>query len=242
MTSEKLHQTDDLAVLDGIKLTEFHLLVDSLSEWISSGIVKIRFSPNANIEFDDSKILPLLKERNLPDNCVPLMKFDISLMLSGILTGSRGMIIGFLVDNANVRQPRGVKPPTEKQIKATTTDRLNYVEQKIVTSDLRKQYAIKNKSKTNLYFGTAWEVVRSQSEDDPTVPVGLVYATLRIDTYKPSLMRNQASFPIAFQALRPGEYDSTVFTMTLQDLTDFIDSLNSAAKAIKQSIDSEGKS
>lgn len=241
MASDELHQSNDQIILDGITASQFRLLVDLLAEWMSTGLVKIRFAPNPVIEFEDNRILPLLKERNLPQNCVPLMKWDVSFMLSGILTGSRGMMISFLTGNANARQPKGSKPPTEKQINAATTARLGYVEQKIVTSDLRKQYAIKDKAKTNLYYGTAWEVVRSQSQNDPTVPVGLTYTTLRIDTLKPSPMRNEEPFSVPFNMLRPSGYESVVLTMTLQDLTDLIESLGNAAKAIKQSIDSEGK-
>lgn len=238
MAIDKLQQSDDQVILDNITASQFCLLVDLVEEWIPTGLVKVRFSPNARIEFDDNKILPLLEKRNLPQNCVSLIKLDISFMLTGILTGSRGTMINFLTRNASVKTQKGSKPPTKEQITAATTAHLNYVEQKLITSDLRKQYAIKDKAKTDTYYRTAWEVIRSLSENDSTVPVGLTYATLRIDTLNSSLTESANPF---FMPSKPGEYESVVLTMTLQDLEDLIENLSNAAKAIKQSMDSEEK-
>jgi hypothetical protein len=241
MPAHEIQLSDDQVALDGISAIQFRTLVDSLSEWISNGLVKIRFGPQPQPEFDDNKMATLLKEKNLPQICVSLIKWDIPLMVYGILTGSRGIIINFLSSNAGVRKSKTTKAPTTQQIEATTSARLAYVEEVIVTPGLRKQYAIKDKSKTNLYYSAAWEVVRSQSQSDISVPLGLVYTILRIDTLKPSPKRSDESFIIPINAIKSSELESIALTMTLQDLLDLIENLNHAVKAAKESIDSEAK-
>jgi hypothetical protein len=235
--------SNDRIVLDGMNAIQFNLFVDLLAEWILNGNVKVRILPESRpvFEFEENKLFPILKNNNLPEQCIGQLKMDIPFMLYGILTGRRGLIAAFLTNNANSRQPKGVKAPTQKNIQNEVKSRLEYIEQKIVTSDFRRQYVIKSRAKTSVYYGISWEVVRSQSENDITFPVGLTYSTVRIDTLLPSLRQKTDPFFNPFVVPDPTEFESVILTMTLQDLTSLIESLNNAARAIKQSIDSEGK-
>lgn len=241
ISNEQSQQSSDRIEVGDIKPEQFNALIDKLSVWLNDN-VSVQILPKLKpiLEFDEKKILSLLKENKLPVDCISQLEFDVPFMLYGILTGKRPMIISILTDKERTQKPKGAK--SEQKIKEEITTRLSYVEEKLVTSDLRKQYTIKNRAKTNIYFGSSWEVVRNQSESDVTIPVGLTYSTFRINMLKPSLNQSEdIFFPFSLSSLLQNNSESIVVTMTLEDLNDLIKNLGNAANAIKQCVNVEGK-
>lgn len=231
--------------LDGIEPKDFDRLVDLLADWIVKGEVNVRFGTSSvvRMDFDAQKIAQKLKKSKLPEEaCIGQLRYEIAFMVSGILTGHRTGVTSFLVANVVIHKRKDAPKPSKEQIRQEITARIQCVEDKIVTADLRRQYAVKTTAKNNTYLGTSWEVVQKRGGSAGAVLPGLAHATVRIDVQKPFLRVGTREFFFPFQLeISPGESEGLTLTMTLEDLQDLATNLERAAKALEEAIEVEKK-
>jgi len=227
--------------LDNIQDKEFELLADLVAGWISRGQVKVRFwlPSDLSFDFDEEEIEKELKKHSLPYACLGQMRYDIPVMVFGILSGLRKSVANFLTGVASV--PDGVPQPTGEEIKNEVDARIKCVEDKVVSSGLRRQYAVKHAAKTNTYAGISWDVVEKQGESTVSVGPGLVHATVRIATLNPmGRPTHRESFvPFLREFLGKGQEEGVTLTMTLEDVRDLVEGLEDCAGALRRAI--EGK-
>ncbi len=230
--------------LDGILPEQFDQLVSLLVRWISSGKVVVRFimPSTVKLDFDEANISRQLKDNQLPSGCVSQLRYDIPVMLQGILGGHRKAVASFITDNTDISEIKGAPKPGKEQIREEVETRIRCVEEKVVTVDLRRQFAIKNSAKTNTYLGVSWDIVEKRSDSTGSSPPDIVHATVRINAQKPLAMGIEPEIFIPYPYAFPGytaELESYILTMTLEDLRDLAEKLGNAIKALKQVVETE---
>lgn len=229
--------------LDGIEAEQFDLLVDLLARWISGGEIKVRFrvARTPVLDFDEENIAQQVKNNQLPGACISQLRTDIPLMLFGILAGFRSVVTSFLVAQSEPPERKGAQKASKAQIRQEVVTRIKCVEDKLVTSDLRRQYAVKSTAKTDTYLGVSWDVVEKHGESTGGLPPGLVHATVRIAVEKPAAPgRERGTFlPFVFE-FGPAESEGLTLTMTLQDVQDLVENLGKAVKALRQATETKG--
>ncbi len=202
-SKSKVSEQGDRIALDGIAPEQFDQLVTLLTQWIRSGEVVVRFimPSSVRLEFDEDNISDNLKKSQLPSGCISQLRLEISFMLQGILGGHRKSVASFIADNSTVSEVKGEPKHSKEQIRAEVEVRISFVEEEIVTSDLRRQFAIKNSAKTNVYFSASWDVVEKRSDSIRSTPTGLAHATIRITAQTSQLTeRGEIGFvPYMFQ-------------------------------------------
>lgn len=221
--------------IDGITPEQFDQLLTLLAQWIRSGDAVVRFlTPSAvKLDFDEDNISRRLKASQLPSGCIPQLRYDIAFMVQGILSGQRKAVASFVTDNSEIGEVKGERKPSKEQIRTEVETRIRYVEEKVVTSDLRRQFAIKDSAKTNTYLSVSWDVVQKRSDITSSILPDLVYATVRIVAQKPRTMESREIFFIPYPIVgRTTEVEDFVVTMTLEDLRELIEKLNDAARAL----------
>lgn len=233
----KVPNRSERITLDGITPEQFDQLVSLLVGWISSGEVVVRFimPSEVQLEFDEDNISRQLKDNKLPSNCVSQLRSDIPFMLQGILGGHRKAIAGFITDSSTVSEVKGVAKPSKEQVRKEVEARIHCVEEKVVTHNLRRQFAIKGSAKTNTYVGASWDVVEKRSDSTGSILPDVVHATIRITAQKPRPVGVGREIFIPFTI--PGytaEFENYVLTMTLEDLRDLLEKLGNAVKALSQ--------
>ncbi len=241
-SKSKVSGKSDRITIDGITAEQFEQLVSILSQWIRSGEVVVRFiMPSAvELKFDEDNISRQLKQNELPPGCISALRYDISFMLQGVLGGHRKVITRFLADNSTVSEVKGEPKPRKEQIRTEVDTRLRCVEEKIVTSDLRRRFAIKKSAKTNTYLGVCWDVVHKRSDSTGSMLPDLVHATVRITAQKPSRTGREEEIFIPYAIAGYGQgVEDFVVTMTLEDLRELAEELGNAVRALKQVADTE---
>lgn len=224
--------------LDDIEPQQFDSLIDLLAQWLAQGEIKVRFRMPAQVEFvfGEEKISQQLKSAGLPPACSGQLRYDVPFMLSGILTGYRNSVTRMLADHVKVSAKAGSPKPTKPQITQEVAARTQRVEERIVSAELRHQYAVKLTAKANTYIDTSWEVVEKQQDSTPGSLPKQTYATLRVTAQKPSTRAGDVGslFPFGFDFLNPPQYDELTLTMTTEDLQDLLESVSKALGALKQ--------
>ncbi len=243
-SKSKVSAQGDRITLDGITPEQFDRLVSLLAHWISSGEVVARFTmPSVvKLDFDEASISRQLKDKQLPSGCISQLRYDISLMLQGILGGHRKSAASFIADNSSVGEIKGAAKPSKEQIREEVETRIRCVEEKVVTADLRRQFAIKSSAKTNTYVGVSWDIVEKRSDSTGSTPPDIVHATVRINAGKPRAVGIEREIFIPYLYAIPGytaELESYVLTMTLEDLRDLVEKLGNAVKALRQAMEVE---
>ena len=239
-SKSKVSVQGDRITLDGITAEQFDQLVTLLAQWIRSEEVVVRFiiPSSVRLEFDEDNISRQLKNSQLPSGCMSQLRFEISFMLQGILGGHRKSVASFIADSSTVSEVKGKPKHSKEQIRAEVETRIRFVEEKIVTSDLRRQFAIKNSAKTNTYLGVSWDVVEKRSDSIRSTPTDLAYATVRItaQTPRPRKRGEIVFMPYMFPGYH-GKFEDFVLTMTLEDLRDLAKELGNAAEALTQTME-----
>ncbi len=226
--------------IDGITVEQFDQLVTLLAQWIRSEEVVVRFilPSSVRLEFDEDNISRQLKNSQLPSGCMAQLRFEISFMLQGILGGHRKAVASFIADNSTVSEVKGEPKHSKEQIRGEVETRIRCVEEKIVTSDLRRQFAIKNSAKTNTYLGASWDVVEKRSDSIRSTPTDLAHATVQITAQTPQpTERGEIVFMPYMFSERTGKFENFVLTMTLEDLRDLAKELGNAAEALRQTME-----
>ncbi len=220
---------------------EFTRLVDLLASWLTAGLVKVRFRLPAQVSFDfaEDNVSLQLEKHNLPKACIGQLRHDIPVMVSGILTGYRNMVVSFLASHESAYRTGGSPTPAEDQLRDEVLARIQYVEDRLVTADLRRHYAIKRTSKNSIYLDVSWEVVEKRSESTGSPPANLDYATVRITAQMPSGGQDNVPFlsPLIFDIVDTSGTESLTLTMTVEDLSDLLHALNKALTALREVMD-----
>lgn len=243
-SKSKVSALGDRITLDGIRPEQFDQLVSLLVRWISSGEVVVRFiMPSAvKLDFDEANISRQLKDKQLPSGCVSQLRYDIPAMLQGILGGHRKAAASFITDNSTISEIKGAPKPGKEQIREEVETRIRFVEEKVVTANLRRQFVIKSSAKTNTYVGVSWDIVEKRSDSTGSTPPDIVHATVRINAQKPRTMEVEPEIFMPYLYAIPGyaaELESYVITMTLEDLRDLVENLGNAVKALRQAMEVE---
>jgi len=234
----------DRIPLDGIEPEEFAQLVELLAAWIVKGEVKVRFRFPSMVVFDFSEenISQQLERQKLPKACLPQLTHDIPIMLSGILTGHRNSVTAFLLDHAAIPRSKGAAKPKKQEIREEILSRIQSVEDKVLSAELRRQYAAKRTSKNSIYLDASWDIVEKRDESTGNPPSNLVYATVRISAQRPLSNTHALSFfsPFILDLTDTPFADSLTLTMTLEDLKDLAETLEKASKSLKREMASDG--
>lgn len=243
MARRKAKEADqaDRITLDGINPEQFDQLVTLLAQWIRSGEVTVHLIMPSRVRFDfnESNISDLLKKNQLPSGCISQLRTDIPFMLQGILGGQRRAIARFIANNSTPTKAKGKPKSSEQEVRAEVETRIHCVEQKLVNTDLRRQFAIKRSSKNNIYSGVYWDVVEKHDDSTGSTLPNLTNATVRIVAQKPP-GREQEQFIIPF--MLPGlrePVEEFVLTMTLEDLRELAKELGKAEAAIRRVMERE---
>lgn len=243
-SKSKVSDKSDRITLDGITPEHFDQLITLLTQWIRSGEVVVRFirTTVVQLDFDEDNISRQLKNNKLPSGCISQLRLDIAIMLQGILGGLRKAVASFITDNSTVSEVKGKPKKSEEQIRAEVETRIRCVEETIVTSDLRRQFAIRKSAKTNTYVGVSWDVVEKRSDSTGSILPDLVHATVRITAQKPRATEREEAIFIPYQYLIRGvtaDIEDFVLTMTQEDLCDLAEKLGNAVKALRQAMEVE---
>lgn len=234
-SKSKVSVQGDRITLDGITAEQFDQLATLLAQWIRSGEVAVHIimPPQVRLDFNESNISDLLKKNQLPSGCISQLRTDIPFMLQGILGGQRRGIARFIADNSTPTEAKGKPKPSKEQVKAEVETRIHCVEQKLVTTDLRRQFAIKRLAKNNIYSGVYWDVVEKHDDSTGSTLPNLINATVRIVAQKPPRREQEQFFiPSIFLGLRE-PVEEFVLTMTLEDLCELVKELGNAEAAIR---------
>lgn len=241
-SKSKVSEQGDRIIIDGITPEQFDQLVNLLVGWIAQGEVVVRFVMplGVKLDFDEDNISRNLKEKQLPSNCISQLRNDIPFMLQAILGGHRKAVARFIADSSTASEVKSAPKPTKEQMREEVDIRIRHVEKEVITSDLRRQFAIKSSAKTNTYFSVSWDIIEKRSDSTSSMPPDIVQATVRLNAQKPvaTVVERQIFIPFAM----PGygaEFENYVLTMTLQDLLDLIKELGNAVKALSQAMEVE---
>jgi hypothetical protein len=238
----KAYKQSERITLDGITPGQFDQLVTLLAERICGGEVTLRIIIPREIRlvFNEDKISALLKKKGIPSDCMSQIRTDIPLMLQGILGGRRKAVANFLAENSAPPKAKDERQPSKEQVRAEVETRISCVEQKLVTADLRRQFAIKKSANNNTYVCVYWDIVEKCEDSTGIILSNLTSATVRIVARKPFTMEEEKTFFIPF--LLPGlekPNEEFVLTMTREDLHELIKELSNAEEAIKRTMEKE---
>ena len=214
--------------IDGIEPGQFDQLVNFLSDWIASGLIRPVFiNPDAVVfEFREREAAAnILKSHDLPNSYISQLRVDISLMASGILTGNREMVIRFLAGHADESDKN--RQDVEHELKA----RIDQVEKVVVTPSMARDFATKRTSKGNTLVRATWEVVERMEESSGDTPADLIFAMLSIVYQQPTDASNLGFIP--FRVFLDQKNDSMLLTMTASDLEYLSKTLGEAARIMR---------
>ena len=226
---------DDRAVVDGIEPEQFDQLIDLLASWTADGSVKIRVRPPARIalNFEEDDISRLLEQHSLPSDCIMQLHVDIPIILSGILSGNRNITTRFLVEHAEETQKDDVDG---ESIRREISHRIQQIEERFASAEVRRQYAIIREAKNATLVGTFWEINEKRSADGGTSLTNLVHATLRIEAkMPPTSLEREFEVPFGSNLLDSLSTTALTMTLTLEDLEDLSKSIDQLKNAMNQS-------
>lgn len=243
MARRKAKEVDqaDRITLDGINPEQFDQLATLLAQWIPGGKVRVQLimPRRVRLDFDQGKISRLLKKNELPSGCISQLNSDIPFMLQGILYGQRGTIARFVAENSAITEVKGKPKPSKQQARAEVETRIHCIEQKLVTTDLRRQFAIKRSAKNNTYLDVYWDVVEKHDDSTGSTLPHLASATVRLVAQKPPTREQEELFmPFYPLALMPPN-EEFVLTMTMEDLRELMKELGNAEAAIRRIMERE---
>lgn len=220
---------------------EFDRFIDLVVAWVSSDAVRIRVNPATlgpfdivSLKFDENDISSQLEEHQLPTTCVAQLRFYVPLMLYGILSGQRNNVTRLIADHEDSDNGSGLDID---QVRNEISTRTQVVEEKIVSAELKRQYAIKSSANNPVLLESSWEVLEKKNTDGGLPLSGLMFANLRIQIQKPSRGAGLESH-FVFDSPR---VDSVTITMTIEDLLDLSESVEGLMSAMKQAIQSESE-
>ncbi len=240
-STTKMHPQHERISLEGLSPEHFEKLVLLVTNWIRDDFITLRLivPSQVRLEFKEKNILELLKSNGLPPMCAGQVRDQIPMMIGSILSGQKRLAVRVIMDTTTIPKITGETKPTKEQIREEIEARLQFVEDKIITAELRRQYAIKVSAKNSIYADVFWEVVEKCDDDSEGVLPKLVSATIRIVAQKP-LPRGSADFftPYMFPAIIDSSNELTL-TMTLEDLQALSKALANATTAVRRKIEKE---
>ncbi len=231
----------DRTSLGQIAPEQFDRLMDLLKGWVFSDSVRIRVNPSAfgpfgviSLNYEENEITKQLEEHQLPKTCVSQLRFYVPLMLFGILSGQRNYVAGLIADHEN---PEGESDLDPEKVRNEISARIRIIEESIASAELKRQYAIKSTANNPVFLQASWEVLEKRNMDGGPPLSNLIFANLRIQAQKPTRMGSAESH-FVFDV--PG-FESLTITMTLEDIKDLSESIESLMNAIKQATPGESE-
>lgn len=232
----------DRITLDGINPEQFDQLATLLAQWIRGGKVTVQLirPSQVRLDFNQGKISALLKKNELPSGCISQLRSDIPFMIQGILGGQRRTLARFLAENSTITEVKGKPKPRKEQARAEVETRIHCIEQKLVTTDLRREFAIKRSAINNTYSDVYWDVVEKHDDSTGSTLPHLASATVRLVTQKPPAREQEGLFvPFYPPWLMTPNNEEFVLTMTMEDLRKLMKELGNAEAAIRRIMERE---
>ncbi len=224
----------DRMSLGQIDPDQFDRLISLLMDWVSSDSVRIRVNPSTigpfdvvSFKFEEDEVTEQLEEHQLPKTCVSQLRFDVPLMLFGVLSGQRNYVTRIIADHES---PEDETDLDFEKIRNEISARTKIIEEKIADAKLRRQYAIKNTANNPIFLDSSWEVLEKKNADGGPPLSNLIFANLRIQVQKPT---RGGSVESHFVFGVPG-FDSLTVTMTPEDIRDLSESINNLMNAMNQ--------
>lgn len=221
--------------LDGVEPNQFDQLIDLLVGWIADNVVRVAIKPPTRISlnYDSDSLVAELKDHDLPESIVTQLESDIPLMLSGILSGNRNTATRFLIGHEHQDEASDSEVENKRN---EVSIRIQLVEEKVASAEIRRQFSIKRNAKSNVLTETSWEVSEKRSEDHGVPLSNLTYATLRIEAQTPpTSLDRELDIPFSINIFNPPKMDVMTLTLTLDDVEELMDVLGKIASALKQS-------